>query len=94
MKLIEFGGSDERRTRVTVCDSRDCFYVKASLTVEGSLVISLCILVIAAVILTGYDVFSDVLSFINNVTAKDYDGIRAFRLFSAGRDFVHILKGG
>ena len=79
---------------VVLFDSNDVFFVKASFTVEGSFVISICLLVICSLILLGYDVFNQALGFVDTVKCKDYDGIRTFRLIAAGRNFTDALKGG
>lgn len=90
MKLI----STKNNVKAEIADSRSVFYVRASVTVEASWVVGICILIIGSLILTGYDVFADSWTFVKEVQAAKYDGIDLFRKGEAVKGLIDVLKGG
>ncbi len=90
MKLI----STKNNKNTELADSASIFYIRASVTVEASWVVGICILIIGSLILTGYDVFADSWTFVKDVQAAEYDGIALFRRGEAIEGLIDALKGG
>lgn len=66
-------------------------YLKASYTVESSLVISICLIVIGMCILLGFELYKDSVSYIDTHPIKDIDAVRVFREIQAGEEIVDGL---
>lgn len=66
-------------------------YLKASYTVESSLVISICLIVIGMCILLGFELYKDSVSYIDTHPIKDIDAVRVFREMQAGEEIVDGL---
>lgn len=90
MKLI----STKNNEKAEIADSSAVFYVRASVTVEASWIVGICILIIGSLILTGYDVFADSWAFVKDVQVTKYDGIDLFRKGEAVKGLIDALKGG
>lgn len=60
-------------------------YLKASYTVEGSIIISLCILVIGMCILLGFDVYKETIEYIESHPISSFDPVKTFREIKAGQ---------
>lgn len=60
-------------------------YLKASYTVEGSVIISLCIIVIGMCILLGFDIYKESIRYIENNPVETFDVVAAFREINAGQ---------
>lgn len=65
--------------------------LEASYTVEASIVFSICILTIGAVILLGLSIYQESLS-IASSRMEDINVTRRFRLIAAGKDILEQLK--
>lgn len=60
-------------------------YLKASYTVEGSVIISLCIIVIGMCILLGFDVYKETMEYIETHPITSFDAVNTFREVKAGQ---------
>lgn len=90
MKLISTRGGNRKE----LADSNRFFYIRASVTVEASWVVGICILIIGSLLLTGFDVFEDSRNFVENVQAAEYDGIDLFRRGEAAKGLIEMVKEG
>lgn len=62
-------------------------YLKASYTVEGSVIISLCIIVIGMCILLGFDIYKETIDYIETHPIESLDVVTTFREIKAGQGF-------
>lgn len=65
--------------------------LEASYTVEASIVFSICLLTIGAVILLGLSIYQESLSAASS-RMEDINVTRRFRLIAAGKDILEQLK--
>lgn len=63
-------------------------YLKASYTVEGSVIISLCIIVIGMCILLGFDIYKETMEYIENHPVAEFDSVTTFREIKAGQGII------
>ena len=70
----------------------DFLYLKASFTVEGSYIISFCIIILMGLLMFSYRIFYDAEKYINDQDIMKYDAVKTFRLVTAGADMVEKLK--
>lgn len=72
----------------------DFLYLKASFVVEGSFIISFCIIILMSLMMLSYRVFYDTEQYIKDKDILKYDAVKTFRIVSAGQDIVEKLKEG
>ncbi len=70
----------------------DFLYLKASFTVEGSFVISFCIIILMGLLMFSYRIFYEAEKYIKDRDILKYDAVKTFRLAAAGADLVEKLK--
>ena len=80
------------RDRDGIQKNTDFLYLKASFTVEGSFVISFCIIILMGLLMFSYRVFYDAEKYIKDRDILKYDAVKTFRLAAAGADLVEKLK--
>lgn len=80
------------RNRDGIQKNTDFLYLKASFTVEGSFVISFCIIILMGLLMFSYRIFYDAEKYIKDRDILKYDAVKTFRLAAAGADLVEKLK--
>ena len=80
------------RDRNGIQKNTDFLYLKASFTVEGSFVISFCIIILMGLLMFSYKIFYDAEKYIKDRDILKYDAVKTFRLAAAGADLVEKLK--
>lgn len=80
------------RDRHGIQKNTDFLYLKASFTVEGSFVISFCIIILMGLLMFSYRIFYDAEKYIKDRDILKYDAVKTFRLAAAGADLVEKLK--
>lgn len=80
------------RDRDGIQKNTDFLYLKASFTVEGSFVISFCIIILMGLLMFSYRIFYDAEKYIKDRDILKYDAVKTFRLAAAGADLVEKLK--
>ena len=80
------------RDRNGIQKNTDFLYLKASFTVEGSFVISFCIIILMGLLMFSYRIFYDAEKYIKDRDILKYDAVKTFRLAAAGADLVEKLK--
>ena len=80
------------RDRDGIQKNTDFLYLKASFTVEGSFVISFCIIILMGLLMFSYKIFYDAEKYIKDRDILKYDAVKTFRLAAAGADLVEKLK--
>lgn len=68
-------------------------FIKASLTVEGSAVISICIIVIGICILLAFTIYHESMDYMENVDMVDIDMPETFRQIRAGKKIFEEITG-
>ncbi|MBQ6132649.1 MAG: hypothetical protein IJI65_00690 [Lachnospiraceae bacterium] len=72
--------------------STDFLYLKASYTVEGSFIISFCIIILMGLMMLSYRVFYDTEKYIKDKDILKYDAVKTFRIATGGKDMIEKLK--
>jgi hypothetical protein len=72
--------------------STDFLYLKASYTVEGSFIISFCIIILMGLMMLSYRVFYDTEKYIKDKDILKYDAVKTFRIAAGGKDMIEKLK--
>lgn len=80
------------RDKNGIIKETDFLYLKASYTVEGSFIISFCIIILMSLIMLSYRVFYDTEKYIRDQDILKYDAVKTFRIVAAGADMVEDLK--
>jgi hypothetical protein len=80
------------RDKNGVLKSTDFLYLRASYTVEGSFIISLCIIILMSLIMLSYRVFYDTEKYIKDQDILQYDAVKTFRMVDAGQNIVEKIK--
>lgn len=80
------------RDKNGILKSTDFLYLKASYTVEGSFIISLCIIILMSLIMLSYRVFYDTEKYIKDRDILKYDAVKIFRMVDAGQNIVENIK--
>lgn len=70
----------------------DFLYLKASFTVEGSFIISFCIIILMSLIMLSYRIFYDTEKYIKDQDILKYDAVKTFRAVAAGENIIEKLK--
>ena len=70
----------------------DFLYLKASFTVEGSFIISFCIIILMSLIMLSYRIFYDTEKYIKDQDILKYDAVKTFRAIAAGENIIEKLK--
>lgn len=70
----------------------DFLYLKASFTVEGSFIISFCIIILMSLIMLSYRIFYDTEKYIKDQDILKYDAVKTFRAVAAGENIIKKLK--
>ena len=70
----------------------DFLYLKASFTVEGSFIISFCIIILMSLIMLSYRIFYDTEKYIKDQEILKYDAVKTFRAVAAGENIIEKLK--
>lgn len=70
----------------------DFLYLKASFTVEGSFIISFCIIILMSLIMLSYRIFYDAEKYIKDQDILKYDAVKTFRAVAAGENIIEKLK--
>lgn len=70
----------------------DFLYLKASFTVEGSFIISFCIIILMSLIMLSYRIFYDTEKYIKDKDILKYDAVKTFRAVAAGENIIEKLK--
>lgn len=66
-------------------------YLKASYTVEGSMVISICLIIITMCILFGFDNYKESISYIESHPIKEIDAVKIFRETEVALDILNSV---
>lgn len=72
--------------------STDFLCLKASYTVEGSFIISFCIIILMGLMMLSYRVFYDTEKYIKDKDILKYDAVKTFRIAVGGKDMIEKLK--
>lgn len=70
----------------------DFLYLKASFTIEGSFIISFCIIILMSLIMLSYRIFYDTEKYIKDQDILKYDAVKTFRAVAAGENIIEKLK--
>ena len=70
----------------------DFLYLKASFTVEGSFIISFCIIILMSLIMLSYRIFYDTEKYIKDQDILKYDAVKTFRAVAVGENIIEKLK--
>lgn len=70
----------------------DFLYLKASFTVEGSFIISFCIIILMSLIMLSYRIFYNTEKYIKDQDILKYDAVKTFRAVAAGEIIIEKLK--
>ena len=70
----------------------DFLYLKASFTVEGSFIISFCIIILMSLIMLSYRIFYDTEIYIKDQDILKYDAVKTFRAVAVGENIIEKLK--
>ncbi|MCR5211621.1 MAG: hypothetical protein K6C41_03625 [Lachnospiraceae bacterium] len=70
----------------------DFLYLKASFTVEGSFIISFCIIILMSLIMLSYRIFYNTEKYIKDQGILKYDAVKTFRAVAAGENIIEKLK--
>ncbi|MBQ3901865.1 MAG: hypothetical protein II745_00650 [Lachnospiraceae bacterium] len=70
----------------------DFLYLKASFTVEGSFIISFCIIILMSLIMLSYRIFYDTEKYIKDQEILKYDAVKTFRAVAVGENIIEKLK--
>lgn len=68
-------------------------FLRGSLTVEGSAVISICIIVIGICILLAFTIYHESMDYMENVNMVDIDMPETFRQIRAGKRIFEEITG-
>ena len=70
----------------------DFLYLRASFTVEGSFIISFCIIILMGLMMLSFRIFYETEKYIKDRDILKYDAVKTFRIVAAGADLVENLK--
>lgn len=68
-------------------------YFKASYTVEGSVVICICLILIGISMILAFDLYKESIEYINTIAIKEIDSVEMFRQFRVVSGVIDWFTG-
>lgn len=65
--------------------------LKASFTVEGSVVIGICMIIIGMCIMLGFDMYKETILYIEKTEVKDMDTVDIFKKINVVEEFTEDI---
>lgn len=66
-------------------------YHKGSLTVEGSIVISICMIVIGLCLLLAFDIYRETIEYLQAIQMPEIDAVEKFKRFQLGKEVLEEM---
>lgn len=60
-------------------------YLRASYTVEGSVVISICMIIVGICIILGFNIYKETIGYVQNLNIAELDSVTLFNQITNGK---------